>query len=147
MSSNVATIAFPKFANRPFKEIQETLSRRLGGFTLLMAAVAGMYILIAPLAFHIFFPAYEEAVFYSQIYALALIPLASIFPATALQAHAANKELYIFNIVSSVFQIGILFPAIAYYGLLGAVVARILSRVFNLLLSVGLSASYARKAP
>lgn len=146
MSSNIATIAFPKFASRPFKEIQETLSRRLGGFTLLMAAIAGAYIFLAPFAFHIFFPAYTEAVWYSQIYALALIPLASIFPATALQAHAANKELYIFNIVSSVFQIGILFPSIAYYGLLGAVVARILSRTFNLLLSVGLTASYARNA-
>lgn len=146
MSNNIATIAFPKFANRPFKEIQETLSRRLGGFTLLMAVFAGIYICIAPFAFHIFFPAYEEAVFYSQIYALALIPLASIFPMTALQAHAANKELYILNIVSSIFQIGILFPAIAYYGLLGAVVARILSRAFSLILSIGLTTTYARSA-
>jgi O-antigen/teichoic acid export membrane protein len=144
MSSNIATIAFPKFASRPFKEIRETLSHRLGGFTLLMAALAGTYILLAPFAFHIFFPAYTEAIWYSQVYALALIPLASIFPATALQAHAANKELYIFNIVSSVFQIGILFPAIAYYGLLGAVVARILSRVFNLALSVSLVNTYAK---
>jgi O-antigen/teichoic acid export membrane protein len=144
MSNNVATIAFPKFANRPFKEIQETFLHRLGGFTLLMAALAGIYIILAPFAFHILFPAYTEAIWYSQIYALALIPLASIFPATALQAHAANRELYILNIVSSVFQIGILFPAIAYYGLLGAVVARILSRVFNLVLSVTLTTAYAR---
>jgi O-antigen/teichoic acid export membrane protein len=146
MSNNIATIAFPKFANRPFSEIKETLSHRLGGFTLLMAAIAGIYILLAPFAFHFLFPTYTEAVWYSQIYALALIPLASIFPTTALQAHAANKELYILNIVSSVFQIGILFPAIAYYGLLGAVVARILSRTFNLLLSVVLTRAYAHKA-
>lgn len=146
MGNNIATIAFPKFANRPFTEIRETLSRRLGGFTLLMVALAGIYIAIAPFAFHIFFPAYTEAIWYSQIYALALIPLASIFPTTALQAHAANKELYILNIVSSVFQIGILFPAIAYYGLLGAVVARILSRTFNLLLSVMLTRAYSYKA-
>lgn len=144
MSNNVATIAFPKFANRPFKEIQGSFLLRLGGFTLLMTVLAGIYILLAPFAFHVFFPAYTEAIWYSQVYALALIPLASIFPATALQAHAANKELYIFNIVSSVFQIGILFPAIAYYGILGAVIARIVSRTFNLLLSVGLTASYAR---
>lgn len=146
LSNNVATIAFPKFANRPFREIQETLSHRLGGFTLLMIVLAGIYILIAPFAFQILFPGYGEAVFYSQIYALALIPLASIFPTTALQAHAANKELYILNIVSSVFQIGILFPAIAYYGLLGAVIARILSRTFNLLLGLMLTRAYARKA-
>lgn len=145
MSNNIATIAFPKFASRAFREIQESLLYRIGGFTLLMTALAGIYIYFAPLVFQIFFPAYTEAVFYSQIYALALIPLASIFPTTALQAHAANKELYILNIVSSVFQIGILFPAIAYYGLLGAVVARILSRTFNLLLSVMLTRAYARK--
>lgn len=143
MSNNIATIAFPKFANRPFKEIQETLLHRLGGFTLLMAGLAGIYIILAPFAFHVLFPTYTEAIWYSQIYALALIPLASIFPTTALQAHAANKELYIFNIVSSVFQIGILFPAIAYYGLLGAVIARIMSRTFNLILSVILTSGYA----
>lgn len=146
MSNNIATIAFPKFANRSFREIQETLAHRLGGFTLLMIALAGVYIVLAPFAFNIFFPAYTEAIWYSQIYALALIPLASIFPTTALQAHAANKELYILNILSSLFQIGILFPAIAYYGLLGAVIARIVSRAFNLLLSVGLTANYARSA-
>ncbi|MEY4731834.1 MAG: hypothetical protein RL681_780 [Candidatus Parcubacteria bacterium] len=146
MSNNVSTIAFPKFANRPFKEIQETLLHRMGGFTILMAAIAGAYILIAPLAFRILFPAYMDAVFYSQLYALALIPLASIFPATALQAHAANKELYIFNIVSSVFQIGILFPAIAYYGLLGAVIARIIGRTLTLATGVFLVNTYAKRA-
>jgi len=145
LSNNVATIAFPKFANRPFAEIQQTLRHRMGGFTLLMLLVAGAYILVAPFVFAILFPAYTEAVWYSQLYALALIPLASIFPATALQAHAANKELYIFNIVSSVFQIGILFPAIAYYGLLGAVIARIVSRAFNLSLSTALTSRYAKR--
>jgi O-antigen/teichoic acid export membrane protein len=109
-----------------------------------MTAIAAIYILFAPFAFHLFFPAYTEAIWYSQIYALALIPLGSIFPNTALQAHAANKELYILNIVSSVFQIGILFPAIAYYGLFGAVIARILSRVFNLVISVVLLNMYGK---
>ena len=143
--NNIATIAFPKFANRPFSEIRETLSRRLGGFTLLMIAIAGLYIVFAPFIFHIFFPAYRDAVWYSQLYALGLIPLASIFPNTALQAHAAKKELYILNIASSLFQIGILFPAIAYYGLIGAVVARTVSRIFNLLLSSILVRAYARR--
>jgi O-antigen/teichoic acid export membrane protein len=110
-----------------------------------MATLAGIYILFAPLLFRIFFPAYGEAVFYSQIYVLALIPLGSIFPNTALQAHAANKELYILNISSSVFQIGILSLAIAFYGLLGAVIARIISRAFNLLLSTTLASHYAKK--
>jgi O-antigen/teichoic acid export membrane protein len=145
MSNNIATIAFPKFANRSFREIEESLLHRLGGFTALMVLITGAYIAVAPFAFRIFFPTYGEAVFYSQICALSLIPLGSIFPAAALQAHAAHKELYIFNIVSSLFQIGILFPAIAYYGLLGAVVARIFSRSFTLLLSIVLVRRYTER--
>lgn len=145
MCNHIATVAFPKFVSRSFQDIQETLSYRLAAFTLLMIAVALGYIAIAPLAFGLFFPAYADAVWYSQIYALALIPLASIFPDIALQAHAAKKELYIFNTASSIFQIGILFTAIAYYGLIGAVVARIVSRAFNLLISVILARAYARR--
>lgn len=143
--SNIATIAFPKFANRPFSEIAETLSRRVLGFTVLMLVVTGAYILLAPIAFHFLFPSYTEAIWYSQIYALALIPLGSLFPVTALQAHAANKELYYFNIISSLFQIGVLFPAIAWYGILGAVVSRILARILSLLLSLVLLRLYTRR--
>jgi len=145
--SNIATISFPKFANRPFEEIKQTLSFRVGKFTLLMIILTMLYIFLAPWAFHLIFPTYSEAILYSQIYALALIPLGSLFPTTALQAHAANRELYYFNIISSVFQIGILFPAIAWYGLLGAVVSRIFSRAFGLWLSLFLMRGYTIPLP
>jgi O-antigen/teichoic acid export membrane protein len=136
--NNVTTLAFPKFANRSLKEIHETLLFRLAGFTGIMTIVAIAYIVVAPLAFHILFPAYASSIGYSQLYALALIPIGNMIPTTALQAHAANRELYIFNILSSLVQIGLLFPAIALYGLLGAVIARIISRTFNLALAQGM---------
>ena len=143
--NNVATIAFPKFAQRSLDEISATIDYRMWGFAGLMAVVAIAYIVIAPLAFHLLFPAYVDSIFYSQIYAIGLIPIGSMIPMTVLQVRAANKELYVFNIVSSVFQIGILFPAIAWYGLLGAVVARIIARLFTLLLGQASLAYHIRQ--
>ena len=132
--NNVAILAFPKFAKRPLSEIKTTLNYRLFGFMGLMVLVTIAYIILAPLVFHILFPAYAASIVYSQLYALGLIAIGSIIPVAVLQAHAANRELYVFNTVSSVFQIGILFPAITMFGLVGIVVARIISRFFNLIL-------------
>ena len=134
--NNVSTLALPKFASRPLREIKRTLNHRLAGFTLLMVFTALAYILIAPLIFHYLFPAYSDAVFYSQLYAVALIPIGNMFSETLFQAQAAKKALYIFNVGSALFQIISVFVGIIFFGLVGVIVARIASRAFNLALGV-----------
>lgn len=132
---SVSTLAMPKFVARPLHEIRANFWGRLWLYTALMALVAFAYLLIAPLFFHLFFPAYAEAIPYSQVYALALIPIGSILPITLLQAREAKRELYILSIVSPVGQILALIILTSTYGLMGAVVARILGRAWGFLVA------------
>lgn len=143
--NGISTLAFPKFANRPLSEIIPTLQHRIRNLTILVTLVAVVYIVLAPFAFHIFFPAYTESIFYSQLYALTLVAISNVIPLALLQAQAAKRELYIFNIASPTFQILTLFILIASYGLIGAIMARILGRAFNVIICNYLMYSYKKR--
>lgn len=142
---NLETLAFPKFAQRKVEEILPTLGRRLFGFTALVTLLVVAYIVAAPYIFALVFPAYMESVFFSQLYALSLIPVGSVVPVSILQSHAAKRELYIFNTVIPIFQIASLAIGITIFGLMGAIVARIIARVMTLLLSLILLKSYSKR--
>ncbi len=143
---NLETLSFAKFAQRRARDIVPTLGLRLWGLSALIAFFVGAYILAAPFIFSILFPTYHEAILLSQIYALSLIPVGSIVPISVLQAHAAKRELYIFNTVVPVFQIGSLWVGVMFFGLLGAIVARIVTRLLTLMLSLILVHIYARRS-
>ena len=143
--NSISILALPKFVTRPFAEIRANFWNRLWLFTGGMTLIALAYIAIAPVAFSLFFPAYRDAVFFSQVYALALIPIGNALPTTLLQAHEAKRELYIFNIFAPVFQIGTLILFTSWYGLIGAIVARIVARIWNLLLGSVLLTIYGRR--
>jgi O-antigen/teichoic acid export membrane protein len=128
------TLSFPKFAARPIDEVRRALPYRLILLTLALIFAAGVYWLIAPFLFHIFFPAYSASIWYSRLYGLALIPLASTIQLTVLEAQAAKRELYIMNTIGPIVQIGALIGLIALYGIVGAIIARIIGRTFMLFL-------------
>lgn len=142
---SVSTLALPKFITRPFAEIEKTFWYRMWGFTGLLTVVAIAYALIAPFAFDTFFPAYHEAIVYSQIFALSLIPIGNTLSITLLQAHKAKRELYIFNILSPVFQIGALILLTSLYGIMGTVIARIVARAWSFVLGAVLVKLYAQR--
>lgn len=140
---SVSTLAMPKFVARPFEEIRANFWGRLWLYTGVLTLVAFAYIAIAPFAFNLFFPAYKEAIWYSQLYALSLIPMGGALSMTLLQAHKANRELYIYNIVSPVFQIGALIVLTSLYGLAGAIIARVAARALALIVGGILVEVYA----
>lgn len=145
MFNSVASLAMPKFVQRDLAQVKKTFSYRIIAFTAVIAVSAVVYIFLAPLVFHILFPAYTDGVFYSQLYAIALIPIASMIPDKIFTAHAAKKELYITSIVSPIFQIGVLFVLVISHGLLGIVIARIIGRTFNLLFDLVLIKKFFNK--
>lgn len=128
------TLAFPKFVGRDPREIRSSFIKKALKLFLLGAVVIGAYILVAPFIFKTFFPQYQEAVFYSQLFALSMLNLA-LFPATTvLKAKKKIGELYISNFITPVFQIIIMLVFIVWKGLLGLIIARIISRFFGSLL-------------
>ncbi len=136
----LSTLAMPKYAVKSEKDLKHHVFSWTWKLAIILIPVTIVYVFIAPPIFHIFFPKYYAYVFYTQLYALTLIPSLFFLPNTALNAHMAKKELYYFNFVASVAQIVILVVFAYMYGLIGVLVARIIARFFNLLVSLVLLA-------
>jgi O-antigen/teichoic acid export membrane protein len=142
---SIENLAFSKFANRTAQQVLGNFWNRMLILTGGLVLVAVAYMLVAPYIFSVLFPKYPEAVIYSEVFALSLVFLGNVLPPTIFQAQAAKKELYIFSVTTSVFQIVILIPCILSWGLMGAVIARILARGFNLLFGAILVSSYSKR--
>lgn len=138
MLGAVSVLALPKFATRSIAEIRHNFWNRLWIFTGVLLCASVAYVVFAPLAFHIFFPKYASAIWYSQLFAVSLVLTSVSLPTTLLQAKGAKRELYIFNVTSPAFQIIVLVLFTALYGLTGTILARIVSRAFALGLSTAL---------
>lgn len=137
----INTLAFPKFAERPFGHIKQPLIGKMFKMFLLMVVIVAAYIIAAPFIFRLFFPAYMESVFYTQLYVLTLLFFPVKFIGTAFQAHAHTRALYITSSVVPVARIALALLLIPLFGILGAIIAEIASRTLNLIL---VSILYAR---
>lgn len=127
-----ARLALPRFAERPFKDIQASLDQRLLRFSVLILCMAIAYVFAAPYLFRILFPAYMSSVPYSQLFALTLFTTLGTIPLTALQAHAKTRALYTHAVISNVVQITSSIVFIYYFGLWGAAFAVVVNRFTNL---------------
>lgn len=127
---NLIEIALPKLSTKSRGEIKKTLPKKLLKSMIIIGIMILIYIIIAPYIYKIFFPQYLKSVFYSRLYSLSLL----IFPITmmrlSLQAQMMTKELYKINIISPIVLIVLLFALAPPYGILGVVIARLLSHVF-----------------
>lgn len=132
----VGSLAFPKFAQQTHPEIKRALTSKMMRFGLILIIIVACYIFAAPVIYKLLFPQYTDSILYSQLFALSLITSVTILPMTALQAQAKKMQLYTLNIVTSVFQIVTLFVLIAVYGLMGAIVARIISRFIIMVMTI-----------
>lgn len=128
----IAFIAFPKFAEKPIQEIKKSLYKKITLAVLLGFVGALIYAVIAPLAFRLFFPAYEESIFLSQVFALSVAATPLLLILSVFESHRRIKELYTFHSVSSIVQIVLLIILTGTFGLIGAVTARVIARFFHL---------------
>lgn len=139
---NINTLALPQFSNRTPTEIGKTIWRKVGILTLVTSLIVLIYILLAPWFFSMFFPKYLASVIYSQVLSVSLIPVvAAGFLYTVLQSQKDTGAIYKYNIYSNVFNIIILVPLIYYFGIWGAVISRVATR----LVTFGISTFLVRK--
>lgn len=142
---SISTLALPKFVERSFTEIRANFWNRLWAYTAVLTVIALAYIALAPIFFDWFFPAYTDAIYYSRWYALALIPTGAALPIALLQAHKAHQELYAINVITPIVQIIALVLLTSHYGLLGAIFARVIGRVWAFLVAGALVEVHARR--
>lgn len=128
----VGSLALPKFSDQSLSALKKEIMNKGLRFGLLVAGPILLYILLAPWLYSILFPAYASSVFYTQILAVSIFAIVSILPLTALQAQKKTKELYRWNIFSAIMLVSLLLVGVLSYGLMGVVLARVISRFFDL---------------
>ncbi len=131
----VNTLLLPRFSNYSQSEIKKNLIYKGLLLLLVTASIVAVYILSAPTLFAIIFPQYTEYVFFSQIFSLSLLNVFFVPCLIFLQAHGHIKAQYYINTITSVLQIVFMTVGIIFYGLVGLVVARIVTRFITGLVS------------
>lgn len=132
----VNELALPKFSEKDKEIVKKTLPKKMAIFAAVIVVVIAIYIPLAPIFFRIFFPAYTDSVFLSQLLSISLLTTPLLLIVSYFFANRMVKELYTYNIAISVVQIILVFVLTYYYGLIGAVLARIIFRFFNMGLSI-----------
>lgn len=132
---NLVDLAMPRFSRLNFPDIFFSLGRQSLLVFFLAVFVAIAYIVIAPFAFHTFFPSYPQSIFYSQILALSFLSFPLFLFISVLQSQKKTRKLYFLNIVSPIIQIVLLLILIPRLGIIGAVSAKVIGRLSNLMIS------------
>jgi len=135
---SLSSLIFPKFTEREDAEIRSGMKNKIVLLFCASVIMIGIYIILAPYIFHIFFPKYLDSIFYSQILSLSLLGMASIPAETYLSAKKKIKEQYAVNVLVSITQIIITFLFIFYLGLIGTVAAKVITRLLFSLMNVAL---------
>jgi len=145
---NASSLALPKFSQNNIAETYRTMHRKMWIMTLLIGSIIAIYAVVAGPIFRILFPQYlGPAVSLSRLYMLTLLPSAAVLPSTLLQAMAAKRELYLFNIISGIAQVIFMSVGTIVYGLWGLVAAFGLSRLFRFVYVYALTHHLVKKLP
>lgn len=128
---NISTLATPKFASMEnAREAGKAIARKGVVLFLAVAPIVALYVAFAPLLFRIFFPQYLDAVWYSQLFSLALF-FNAILPSAYLDAHRALRERYVITLSSNLLKLFLLTGGIVYFGITGAIVAHLISKLYG----------------
>jgi O-antigen/teichoic acid export membrane protein len=122
------SLLFPQLARYSEEEIRRTMWRKFLFFGIATVASITAYIIFIPIFIRIFFPKYESIVFISQIFSLSLLLFIPEPASVYLSAKGKIKEQYYINIIMSIFQIGSITFLTATWGLMGLIIAQILTR-------------------
>jgi O-antigen/teichoic acid export membrane protein len=136
LSKILNTMALPRFSERSLEELQNTMRHKAILLFGISAGIVLVYVLLAPILYHVFFPKYEEAIIYSQVFSLLIL----FFPATlfqqALTAHMQKKQLYVLQTVIPLTKISILMILLPLFGIWGVLLTMFLAEILRLILVV-----------
>lgn len=138
VDKTLSTLALPKLSQRPYEEIRETLLRKIILLMGIMGIVTFVYILATPFIFSLLFPQYTNAVLYSQLLALTIILSPAVIITKAFVAHKKIIELYLMRLTVPAVQVATLAYFLPKFGLMGAVISILATKVFWFILVITL---------
>jgi O-antigen/teichoic acid export membrane protein len=126
---NLSSLLFPKYSNHSdIKTIKISIAKKSLQLFIILVAISIIYSMIAPFLYKLLFPKYLDAIFYSQLFSIAFPAYIYYLPLTALMSQLDDKKLYAFHIKTSIFQIFVTIAFVYTSGLLGAIIANLISQ-------------------
>jgi len=102
-------------------------------FLLMIIGLIGVYIVVAPIVYYIFYPKYFEYTWLSLLYSLTFINFLYLLPYNYLIKEKKRELINKFNTFSALLLIMLSFIGVFYYGLFGAVMARVIYSIVVIL--------------
>lgn len=127
MFSFIATVGLPKLAERSRAELERYLGGKVLRASIFGLAIGGIYALLAPFAYKLFFPEYTASIVYSQVFAISLVAIAANLSGMGIVSQKMRRQIYQFSFISPLFKLIASVALIWLYGIWGALVARILA--------------------
>lgn len=138
---NIQIIAIPKLSHKTVQEINKSLYQKLTVTFIVGIVVTGVYILLAPTLYRIFFPQYLDSILFSQIFALTLV---LAIPQIVLSSFIFSKitdlpkmMIQLLNIPCIVSIVFIIF-SIGTWGLMSVIAARLIFTTLYFIISFGI---------
>ena len=129
-------LAIPKFSADDKGIIKAGLQKKVLILTLLLLPIIILYIVTAPLIYKLLLPNYLDAVIYSQIFSLTVLLYPQTMFTTYIRERMKKKQLLLINSISPVVRFVLYLILIPTIGILGAIIAYIIARLFNYILTV-----------
>jgi O-antigen/teichoic acid export membrane protein len=123
---NIAALLLPKYAAHPdFETLKKGIRKRSLELFFILLFITILYVFAAPFIYSLFFPKYQSAILYSQLFALTFPAYIYFIPLTVMMAKLDEKKLYDFHVRTSIFQFFTVLVLIFFFGLIGAIISRI----------------------
>lgn len=147
VTSNLRSLATPKYAERPAENAFGPLLRKAGIVMLAMTPIVVVAMLLAPLAYRLVFPQYHDAARYAIVLLAAQIFVTpSHLHLAYITAHHDVRARYVTGLAPSLLFIVLLIVLIKPFGLMGAAAAKVVAKAFGLGIGLAYAAKISRRA-
>ena len=121
----------PRFSKHGFENIRKNMLRKLVIFYSACIAAIVTYWFVSPYIFNIFFPAYTEAISYTQWASLILLNVPTRMPLQALIAHLKSKQVYFIKLIQPLTKLVLMVILIPFFGVWGAILSLVVFTILN----------------
>jgi O-antigen/teichoic acid export membrane protein len=132
-SENINQLIFPKFATKTVAEMKQSAPLRILQLLIVSGLVVIAYIVFAPFLYHFLFPQYVEAIFASQLLALAFIFQPRNVVEMMLLVEGSMRLRYTTVFIAQGAKAVLWVILIPLYGLMGAVVGMVVGDAISAL--------------
>jgi len=135
----VQSVLVPKYSkHESLSTLKKFIFLRSVQLLTILVIVTIISVALVPSLITFVFPAYTNVTFYAQLLLLSVPTVITVIPVSALNVLHKERELYFYQVSTSLIQIGILVTLLFMYGLIGAILAKVVAQYIRLFIAYAL---------